>query len=85
MDVMILDACRAALMGEIDLDFQLVLRDGEIADRTKRPDTVAAPGAIRRSRRHCPTADRYARLCSKPRLVSIWFRYRNQTIHPARK
>jgi len=58
MDVMRLDACRAAFMGEVDLDFLLVLRDGEIANGTGRPDTVAAPGTIRRSRRQCPTADR---------------------------
>lgn len=72
---MLLDVCGAAFLGEVDLDFQLILGDGQIADRTECPDTVATRGAIRRSRRQFPTTDRYARLCSKPRLISIRIRF----------
>jgi hypothetical protein len=75
VEVMLLDACRAAFMGEADLDFQLIVGDGEIADRTGCPDTGATRGAIRCSRWQFPTADRYARSCSKPRLISIRIRF----------
>jgi hypothetical protein len=76
MDVMFLYSGRAAVMGELDLDFRLVFRDGEIAHGAGSPDAVAAPSAIRRARRQFPTADCYVRLCSNPRLVRH---------HPARK
>ena len=70
MDVMRLQSGRAAVVGELDLDFQLVRRDEQIANRAGSPDPAAAPGAIRRPRRQFSLSDRRSRLCSKPRLVT---------------
>jgi len=80
MDVMLLEAGRAAVMSEVDLDFELVLCDGEIADRTGDAATVGAPGAIRRARRQCPPSDRRARLSSKPQLVRHLAKFRSPDV-----
>jgi len=69
MDVMRLQSGRAAVVGELDLDFQLVRRDEKVANRAGSPNPAAAPGAIRRPRRQFSPSDRRAHLCSKPRLV----------------
>jgi hypothetical protein len=46
MDVELVQSWRVAIMGELDLEFQLVLRHGELADRAGSPDPRPTPCTV---------------------------------------
>jgi hypothetical protein len=62
MQVVLIQSGRAAVMGKLDLDLHLVLRDGEFTHRARSPFTKTAPRAIRRAAWQIPPFQRQAGL-----------------------
>jgi hypothetical protein len=57
-------------MGELDLQFELVRRDGKLAHGAVSPDPRAAPHPIRCARRQRPILDSVSCFVAQQRFVS---------------
>ena len=69
MYVVLIQSWRAAVMGELDLQFELVLRDRTLAHRAGSPDPITAPHPIRCARGQLPILDSFSSLFAQQRFV----------------
>ena len=69
MDVEVVQSWRVAITGELDLEFQLVLRHGELAERAGSPDPRATPRVDWLAAGQLPTSKGFSRFFAKQRFV----------------